>query len=89
MAVAPFVDVNHDAEKFIEELDRLLEDNSKEVCKILGVVLENYKPVYDYEDRLKSLLKKLLKKGFRSEVIDYLNKVRRLKGVEQLYKELT
>ncbi len=55
----------------------------------LGVVLSNYQPHYDYQDRLKELLGKLVKAGFRVEAIEYSNKIRHLKSMEQFFKELT
>lgn len=89
LAVAPFVSINHNANNFIEELDRLATTYPTQVCRILGEVLCNYKPIYDYQDRLRDLLGKLAEAGFRVEVIEYLNSVRHLKGIEQLYNELT
>ncbi|MBP8830027.1 MAG: hypothetical protein KBG98_10285, partial [Desulfobacter sp.] len=89
LAVAPFVGINHNAYDFVEELDRLATTYPKQVCQILSVVLKNYQPSYDYQDRLRDLLGKLVKAGFRVEAIEYLNKNRHLKGMEQFYKELT
>ncbi|MBU1171855.1 MAG: hypothetical protein KKD44_20055 [Proteobacteria bacterium] len=89
VAVAPYVSINHNADIFIEELDRLATMSPKEVCRILREVLNNYKPTYDYEDRLRGLLTKLAGTGLRTEVIEFSNSVRQLKGIEQLYNELT
>lgn len=88
LTVAPFVNLNHNANKFIEELNRLTEAYPEQVCQILGEVLCNYKPIYDYQNQLMDLLVKLAKSGFRVEVIGLLNKIRHLKNVEQLYNEL-
>jgi len=89
LAVAPFVSINNNANNFIGELDRLATAYPEQVCRILGEVLCNYKPSYDYQDRLKDLLGKLAEAGFRIEVIEYSNSVRHLKSIEQLYNELT
>lgn len=89
LTVAPFVGINHNADNFIEELNRLATSYPEQVCQILGEVLHNYKPSYDYQDRLRDLLGKLAKAGFRVEVIKYSNSVRYLKSIEQLYNELT
>ncbi len=89
LAVAPYVSTNHNADDFIEELDRLVEKNPDPVCQILGVVLDNYRPIYDYQDRLRCLLEKLAKTEFRGGALKYMNKVRHLKEIESLYREST
>jgi hypothetical protein len=89
LAVAPYVSVNYNAHQFIEELNRLATKHPKQVCQILDEVLCNYRPTYDYQDQLRDLLAKLAKAGFRVEVIGYSNSVRHLKGIAQLYNELT
>jgi hypothetical protein len=54
MAVAPHVKVRYNADNFIEELDRLVEQDPAKVSSVLGKVLDAYEPDYDYEDRLKN-----------------------------------
>ncbi|MCK9264710.1 MAG: hypothetical protein M0R18_12955 [Deltaproteobacteria bacterium] len=87
LAVAPYVSVNHNADDFIEELARLVEASPGPVSEILGVVLENYNPSYDYQDCLKGLLEKLVQTDFRAHALEYMNRVSHLKGVEALYRE--
>ena len=89
LAVAPYIDVEYHADTFIEELDRLLEQDPATVSLVLGKVLETYQPDFDYEDRLKNLLKKLAQSGRRDDVLRYLDRVRRLPGIDQLFKQLT
>lgn len=91
LAVAPYIDVEYRADTFIEELDRLLELDSAKVSLVLGKALETYQPDFDYEDRLKDLLKKLAQSGQRYDVLRYINLdgVRKLPGFDQLFKELT
>lgn len=88
LAVAPYVSMNHNANGFIEALDCLIEANPAQVCEVLGVVLNHYKPSYDYQDRLRGLLGKLAQTEFRGEALGYMNQVRHLKGIESLYKEI-
>jgi len=88
LEVAPFVSIDHNANNIVEELDRLVSKSAGAVCEILGVVLEGYKPSYDYQDRLKGLLEKLANAGFRGGAIEYMNKVRHLKGIEDLYRKV-
>ena len=89
LAVAHYVDVEYHADTFIEELDRLLEHDPENVSLILGKVLDTYQPDFDYKDRLKNLLIKLAQKGRRNDVLRYLDRVRRLPGIDQLFKQLT
>lgn len=87
-AVAPHVKVRYNADDFIEELDRLVEQDPAKVSSVLGKVLDTYEPDYDYEDRLKKLLIKLAKSGRREDVLFYADRVRQLPGIDQLYKQL-
>lgn len=89
LAVAPYIDVEYHADTFIEELDRLMEQDPATVSLVLGKVLETYQPDFDYEDRLKNLLKKLAQSGQLDDALHYLDRVRRLPGIDQLFKQLT
>lgn len=88
MAVAPHVKVGYNADNFIEELDRLIEEDPAKVSSVLGKVLEAYEPDYDYEDRLKKLLIKLAESGRREDVLLYADRIRKLPGIDQLFKQL-
>ena len=89
MAVAPHVKVGYNADNFIEELDRLVEQDPVIVSSVLGKVLETYEPDYDYEDRLKKLLIKLAESGRREDVLLYADRIRRkLPDIVQLFKQL-
>jgi len=55
-AVAPHVGVEYNAEDFIKQLDRLADDSPAAVSRVLVAVLAEYKPDYDFEDRLKKPL---------------------------------
>ena len=92
-AVAPFVHVGHDADRFIEELDRLADMYPRQASAVLAQVLEAYKPVFDFEDRLKSLIKKIALAGDdeRRAAISYADKLCqiRLKGMCDLFKDLS
>lgn len=90
--VAPYVHVGHDADWFIEELDRLADTYPRETSEILGRVLETYKPVFDYEDHLKLLIKKIAANSADGKQValkyaDGLSKTR-IRGMYELFKEL-
>lgn len=88
MAVAPHVKIGYNADNFIEELDRLIEQDPAKVSSVLGKVLEAYEPDYDYEDRLKKLLIKLAESGRREDVLFYADRIRKLPGIDKLFKQL-
>ena len=92
MAVAAYVYVGHDADRFIEELERLADSYPKESSHILARVLETYKPVFDFEDRLKSLIRKIAAAGGdeKRAAILYADRLcqLRLKGMCDLFREL-
>jgi hypothetical protein len=89
LAVAPYVHVGYNADNFIEQLDRLVECNSAEICIVLGKMLETFLPTFDFQDRLKSLLMKLAELGESEKAIFYANQLRHLPGMAQLYAQLT
>lgn len=89
LAVAQYIDVEYHADTFIEELDRLMVQDPATVSLVLAKVLEAYQPDFDYEDRLKNLLIKLAQSGRRDDALRYLDRVRRLPGIDQLFKQLT
>jgi len=91
LSVAPYVNINHYGDEFIEELDRLAEKNPSAISEVLKKVLEAYVPVFDYQDRLKNLLIKLSDNGRREDVLSYLEKVRSNLPLmaNQLFKQLT
>jgi hypothetical protein len=88
LAVAQYVGVGYNADNFIEELDRLVEQDPENVSLVLGKVLETYEPDYDYEDRLKKLLIKLAKSGRQEDALFYADRTRKLPGFDQLFKQL-
>ena len=88
-AVAPYVQIGHNSDRFIEELDRLVEVSPDEVCAVLEIVFDNYRPDFDFRDKLKLLLDKLANGGKRSEVISLTERLRNLPGIRQLYSQLT
>jgi hypothetical protein len=91
LAVAPYVGVNYNADQFVEQLARLVDDNPVEVSRVLDKMLKAYKPDYDFEDRLKNLLRSLA--DCESTRIDALRLaeqlVGQLPGMVEVYKELT
>lgn len=92
MAVAPYVHVGHDADRFIEELERLADAYPKEASAVLARILDTYKPMFDFEDKLKSLIRKISAAGGDEKLaaISYADKLcsLRLKGMCELFKEL-
>jgi hypothetical protein len=91
LAVAPHVGVEYNADDFIKELDRFVDNNPAAVCRVLDAVLKAYKPDYDFEDRLKKLLRKLaLRQETRNDALRLANRlVGQLSGMVEFYQEIT
>jgi hypothetical protein len=89
LAVAPHVKAGYKADNFIEELYRLADQDPVRVSNVLGKVLGEYGPDYDYEDYLKKLLIKLVESGQLEEVLIYADRLRKLPGIDHLFKQLT
>lgn len=93
LAVAPYAHVGHDADRFIEELDRLADRYPRQASAALARVLETYNPVFDFEDRLKSLITKIAAAGGDEgrAAMSYADKLcqLRLKGMCDLFRDLS
>ena len=91
LAVAPYVSVEYNADDFFKDLDRLVESNPAAVCRVLAAALNGYKPDYDYEDRLKMLLRKLaLRQDTRNDALRFAEQLAgRLPGMLEFYQEIT
>lgn len=87
LAVAPFAHIDHRADLFVRELERLADDNSGPVVRVLAAFLEKYSPPFDFEGRMKSLLVKLAKHGEKLAALSLIQKVRELPGMRELYAE--
>ena len=88
-AVAPFVHVNHDAERFIAELTRLAPANPDGACKVLAKFIDARAPFYDYEGRMRKLVKRIAAGGYLDDAIRFCEKMRTMAGMASLYDELT
>jgi hypothetical protein len=89
LAVASYVAVNHTAEHFIEERHRFVDQSPERVSAILGSVLSTHQPFFDYEDHLKSLLIRLAENGFKGDALKYVEQLRDLQGMQELFNRLT
>ena len=89
--VTPYLD-DYNGSRYIEELERLAENNKPEVCEIFRNLSETYLPSYDHKDRLKLFIKKVA--GYNSEMkIESLRYVDNLAnsdmpGMMEMYHEL-
>lgn len=86
--VAPYVQIGYNEDEFVEQLLRLVDVNPHAVGAVLSRLLETYTPTFDFNDRLKNLIRKLAGKGLKAEAIDFANHLRRLPGIQELYSEL-
>jgi hypothetical protein len=91
LAVAPHVGVEYDADDFFKDLDRLVDNSPAAVCRVLDAALKGYKPDYDFEGRLKKLVRKLaLHQETRNDALRLAERlVRQLPGMVEFYQEIT
>jgi hypothetical protein len=84
-AVAPYVHEGYFTEGFFADLLRLADVSPDGVSRVLGKVIDGGVPAFDFEDRLKSLLLRLVDKGKRQDVILYADRLR----MQDLFDSLT
>ena len=89
LAVAPHVSVDHNAEHFVEELVRFVAESPERVNAILGALVRTYHPFFDYKGALKSLLIQLADKGYRDDVLTYVEQLRDVQGMQEMFNRLT
>ena len=65
--VTPYLGYN--GSRYIEELERLDENYTHEVCDIFRRLSETYLPSYDHEDRLKSFIKMIAGKDKEMKIV--------------------
>lgn len=87
---AEFAAHNHGAYEFTEALDDLAIDSPGSVAKLLEAFLISYRPSYDYEDRLQSLVRKLHASGERVVALRVVNFLIRegMRSFLDVYEEL-
>jgi hypothetical protein len=91
LAVAPHVGVEYNADDFFKDLNRLVDNSPAAVCQVLDAVLKGFKPDYDFEGRLKKLLRKLaLRQETRNDALRLAERlVGKLPGMVEFYQEIT
>jgi hypothetical protein len=88
LAVAPYMHVHHNTYELLEELARLVDANPAEVSEVLRKLIETGDLTYDYEDRLRTLVKRLAALGRRADALEYCDRLRNVPGMFQLFQEL-
>lgn len=88
-AVSPHVHSGHNTYDFIDELVRLVPTSPDGVSVVLRSMTEARIPDFDYQDKLKTLLRELAKHGKRQEAIFHAERLRSLGGMHDLFDELT
>jgi hypothetical protein len=87
-SVAPYVLSSHNTYEFTADLLRLVEVSPDGVSSAFGIMIENHIPDFDYEDRLKNLIRALARKGKRQDALRYADRLTTLPGMQTLFDEL-
>jgi hypothetical protein len=88
LAVVPYVHRNYSVHEMVEELIRLIDSNPRATAEVLECMLNANVPDYDMDNKLKTLIEKLAAAGLRMEAIRCVDKLRKLPGMVELYKQL-
>jgi hypothetical protein len=88
LTVAAHVNVGFEPHGFVDSLARFVDLDPDGVLEVLKVSVAAHPPTYDYEDKLKNLLRQLASKGKRSEVIPLVDALRQVPGILDFYKRL-
>jgi hypothetical protein len=89
VGVAPFVYIGHNVYEFVNDLARLAEVSPDGVSAALSAMIRSQIPDFDYEDRLKKLLRILVDRGKKTDVISHAERLRSLPGIQELFDSLT
>jgi hypothetical protein len=73
---------------FIAELDRLADEKPMPVAHILQILVEKNQPKFDFQDHLKSIIKKIANAGLIDQARYLTNKLRSLSGMDSLWMEI-
>ena len=88
-AVVAQVHSDYSTDQMIEELARLSDSNPAGTVELLETMFAERTPVFDLDDKLKGLLKKLYSQGHQTEVLRIIEKLRKtLPEMLPFYKEL-
>jgi hypothetical protein len=88
LAVAPHMHRNFSAYEFLKDLTRLVEVNPSAVGEVLTKLIDASGDTYDYEDRLKQLIRRLAELGQNSVALDCCNKVITMVGMDEVFKAI-
>ena len=80
VAVAPFASAGFGSDHFIEHLDVMAEVDASTTSKVLAAYLQGYSLTYDYEDHLKSTIRKVYAGGERAEAMSIIDRIVKLGG---------
>ena len=89
LSLAPYVGGQHDAHDFLSQLLRLTKASPSAVSAALSKMLESYEPLFDYKDVMKNLVRALADEGLKQAAVAHADRLRRLPGMSELYRELT
>lgn len=87
-SVAPYAHIGYNADWFIEALERLADDNPQAVSRLLSLVLDSHDPIFDFEDRLKSIARKFAEHQMLDEALRLVDRLRGIRGMAELYDQL-
>ena len=88
LAVVPHMVHRHNIYELLKELNRLVTVSPSGVGTVLRSIVDTNRPVYDYKDRLKTLIRGLSSAGEPQVAIYCANKLITLPGMDKIYERL-
>ena len=88
LAVVPHMAHRHNTYELLKELIRLVKVSPSGVGAVFRAVVDNKPPVYDYEDRVRTLIEELSGAGEREVAIYCANRLITLAGIGEIYERL-
>ncbi|MFC1772618.1 hypothetical protein ACFL3A_04600 [Pseudomonadota bacterium] len=88
LACVPYVNNTNYSWELTKTLESLATESPANVVQVLDKYLENYRPNYDYQELLNSLIRKLAQGGQRLAALRFTEDLRQLRGMDELYREL-
>jgi len=88
LACVPYVNETNYAWELNKRLEALVTESPANVVQILDRYLENYRPAYDYQELLYSLIKKLTQSEERLAALRFAETLRHLSGMTELFQKL-
>jgi len=89
LLIAPYSHVDHNEDWFIRDLEPLSLVSTQSVCRIINRALDAHIPNFDFEDRLKSIIRNIAFHSSREDALRLIDRLRHIRGMSELFDEVS